>query len=213
MNTSLVNTGICGGHMRKQLDLLYKASGWGAALFIFAICALVIAQVSMNLIDKAAGALFGGAIGLTVPSYADFTGFFLATASFLALAHTLREGGHIRITLFIQHLPPRGRKFLELWSVGLAMALSGYFTWYTAMLVIESYTYNDLSSGMVAVPIWIPQSGMLLGLIILSIALVDEFINLISGGTPSYEGKGENLLASEDLVAEDLTRSVHGSDR
>jgi len=183
--------------MRRHLDRLYILSGWGAALFIFAICAVVIAQVGLNLIDKIAGAFFGGAIGLTIPSYADFTGFFLASASFLALAHTLREGGHIRISLVIQSLPAAVRRVLEIWSVGLAMVISIYFAWYTALLTHESWVYDDLSPGMIAVPIWIPQSGMLLGLIVLSIALVDEFVCLVSGRLPSYIDKGENLLAGD----------------
>jgi len=184
--------------MRKYLNRLYKASGWGAALFILAICVLVVAQVLLNLIDKIAKYMFGNAIGLTIPSYADFTGFFLASASFLALAYTLREGGHIRVTLFIQHLSPRNRYFMELWSVGLAAATTIYFAWYSTRLIYESFIYNDLSSGMVAVPIWIPQSGMLIGVVVLSIALVDEFICLLSGHEASFAGKGENLLEDKD---------------
>ncbi len=40
----------------------------------------------------------------------------------------------------------------------------------------------------VAVPLWIPQTAMLIGLVILSIALIDEFIGLVRGRTPSYLG-------------------------
>ena len=72
--------------MRKFLDSLYLASGWIAAFFIGAICALVVAQVCLNLIDRISGLLTGTAIGLTIPSYADFTGFFLAAASFSIMA-------------------------------------------------------------------------------------------------------------------------------
>ena len=63
-----------------------------AATFIAAICLLVFAQVLLNLVDRIAKMTTGAAIGLAIPSYADFTGFFLAASSFLALAYTLREG-------------------------------------------------------------------------------------------------------------------------
>lgn len=172
--------------MRKFLDSLYLASGWLAAFFIAAICTLVVAQVCLNLIDRIAGILTGTAIGLTIPSYADFTGFFLAAASFLALAHTLRQGAHIRVTLFISHLPDRIAGLLEFWCVAVAAAISVYFSYYTAFLVWESYQFHDLSPGMIAVPLWIPQTAMLAGLIILSIALIDELVGLIIGKTPSY---------------------------
>jgi TRAP-type C4-dicarboxylate transport system permease small subunit len=42
---------------------------------------------------------------------------------------------------------------------------------------------------MIAIPLWIPQSAMLLGLVILSIALVDELVSLFRGRTPSYAAK------------------------
>ena len=179
--------------MRKFLDRLYLASGWIAAFFIVAICVLVVAQVCLNLIDRIAGIMTGTAIGLTIPSYADFTGFFLAAASFLALAHTIRQGAHIRVTLFISHLPAGIARMVEFWCVAVGAAASVYFSWYTAILVWESYTFNDLSPGMIAVPLWIPQTAMFLGLVILSIALIDEFIGLVRGNTPSYATAAEEV--------------------
>ena len=62
--------------MRSILNGLYKVSLNAAAGFIVAICAVVMAQVFLNLIDRLSSVFFGGAIGLTIPSYADFTGFF-----------------------------------------------------------------------------------------------------------------------------------------
>lgn len=190
-----------GQSMRRLLDRLYLASGWMAAGFIGLICLLVVAQVALNLIDRIATSVTGSGIGLTIPSYADFTGFFLASASFLALAHTLREGGHIRVTLVIGHLPAGIRKGFEIWCVLLAAGITGYFAWYTGRLVFESFTYNDLSPGMVAVPIWIPQLGMLLGLVVLTVALVDELVSVLSGQLPSYVDKGEKLLEGDDRQA------------
>lgn len=180
--------------VRRTLDRLYSISGWFAACFIGLICLLVVVQVVLNLIDRISTVATGTAVGLTIPSYADFTGFFLAAASFLALAHTLREGGHIRVTLVLSHLPSGIRKIFELWCIGLATFISVYFVWYTARLTWESYSYNDLSAGMIAVPLWIPQLGMLLGLVVLAIALVDELVAVLDGGSPSYVDKGEKLL-------------------
>jgi len=180
--------------MRSVLDGLYRTSGWAAAFFILAICLVVIAQVLLNLADRFYGLLFDSAMGLTIPSYADFTGFFLAAASFLALAYTLREGGHIRVSLLLHHLPVRVQFYFELWCLTLVGCITIFFTYYMGSLVYESWRYGDMSSGMVAVPIWIPQSMILVGLAVLSIALVDEFISVAKGNKPSYEGKGENLL-------------------
>lgn len=190
--------------MRKLLNSLYKLSGGAAAVFLVAICLLVMAQVALNLLDRLSAAITGEAIGLTIPSYSDFTGFFLAAASFLALAYTLRDGSHIRVSLLLQGLPARVRHFVEIWCLAVGAAMAGYFTWYTASLVHESFVYGDLSSGMVAVPIWIPQTPMAVGLAVLTIALIDELATVLLGGEPSYAGKGENLLDQDhaDLHAE-----------
>ncbi|MCP3871237.1 MAG: TRAP transporter small permease [Gammaproteobacteria bacterium] len=188
--------------MRQGLDALYRYSGWAGAFFLGAIGVTVVAQVSLNLIDKLSVLLVGSAIGLTIPSYADFTGFFLAASSFLALAYTLREGGHIRVTLVIQHLRSGPRRIVELWCIGLAASIVGYFLWYSLALTHESFFYNDLSPGMVPVPLWIPQSAMSGGLLVLNIALIDELWGLLRGESPSYDGKGENLLQEKNPTTE-----------
>lgn len=183
--------------VRRWLDRIYLAGGWLAAIFIGLICLLVVAQVTLNLVDRVSTVLTGTAIGLTISSYSDFTGFFLAGASFLALAHTLREGGHIRVTLAIGNFSRPARRIMEVWCVMVALVIACYFTWYAALLVWESYSYHDLSTGMVAVPLWIPQSGMLFGLLILDLALLDDLVGILAGRTPSYESMGDELLTKK----------------
>jgi TRAP-type C4-dicarboxylate transport system permease small subunit len=184
--------------LRRGLNLLYLTSGWLAAASIAAICLLVLCQVCLNAIDRLSTLLTGSAIGLTIPSYADFTGFFLAAASFLALAYTLREGGHIRVSLILSHLHGKLRHALEIWCLLLCSGVTLYFSWYALLLVKESYEYHDLSSGMIAVPIWIPQAAMLVGLVVLSIALLDELFQTFCGRQPCYVAAGENLLDQPD---------------
>jgi hypothetical protein len=57
-------------------------------------------------------------------------------------------------------------------------------------MVRESIAFNDLSPGIVPVPIWIPQLTMALGLIVFSIAMIDELVTVIRGRTPAY-AKGD----------------------
>jgi len=183
--------------MRRLLDRLYKISCWLGACCIGLICLLVICQVLLNLLDRLSTLLTGSAIGLTIPSYADFTGFLLAAASFLSLAYSLRQGAHIRVVLLIGRLPEKLQRLVEIWCIACGLAISLYFTWYTAALTYESYAYHDLSSGMIAVPLWIPQTPMLLGLVVLSVAFVDELVAVCRGNPPCYAEKGEQLLSGD----------------
>ena len=55
-----------------------------------------------------------------------------------------------------------------------------------------------MSKGLLAIPLWVPQSAMGLGLLILTIALVDEFIGILRGQTPSYVENSTALFSGED---------------
>ena len=188
--------------MRTFLNGLYAFGGWLGAGCIAAICLLVVSQVGLNLIDRISTATTGQAIGMTIPSYADFTGFLLAAGAFLSLAWTLRQGGHIRVSLVTSHLPNRLQPLVDIWCLAVASAVTAYFTWYTALLVLESWTYHDLSAGMIAVPLWIPQFFMFFGLLILTVALIDDFVLSITGHLPvsSQRDGGEDVIANEEGI-------------
>lgn len=166
--------------MRKLLDGLYTGSGLLSAALIAAICLLVTAQVFLNLITK-----YGPFdINMTIPSYADFAGYMLAAASFLALSYTLMRGGHIRVTMVLNIVRPVFQLAAELFALTLCAAVSGFASFYMYRLVHESYEFGDVSSGIVAIPLYIPQSSVLAGLVILTIALVDLTIQTFRLGQP-----------------------------
>lgn len=183
------------GRIGRLLDGLYLGSAAAAALCLVAICAVVSLQVAANAADVVSEWLVGRPLGFIVPSYAEFAGFLLAAASFLALPHTLRCGVHIRVTSVLDRLGGRSLDGAELWCSLAGAALSGYFTWFTMLLVEESWRYGDLSPGMVPVPLWIPQASVAAGLAILTIAFVDRFVSLLTGRWPG-DGMAEDAAGA-----------------
>ncbi len=139
----------------------------------------------LNLITK----LFGTDYALIIPSYAELAGFFLAASSFLALAYTLMRGGHIRVSLVLQFLPKKIRLIFEIFSLTICAIVAIYATWYMGRLTFESYKFGDLSPGIIAVPLWIVQLSLVLGLAILSIALIDLTISTIIKRSPILKSK------------------------
>jgi TRAP-type C4-dicarboxylate transport system permease small subunit len=192
--------------MRTFLERLYTLSGGIAAAFICAIAGIVLAQVAANLIDQIATLVLGAPFGLVVPSYANFAGFFLTAATFFALAYTLKRGAHIRVTLVIQALGPKTRHLVEIWCILVGLAIAGFFTWYTFGLVAESYRFGDMSTGMVAIPIWIPQGALVLGGAVLTIALLDELVTALKGKTPAHERANVGIM-------EDVSEAERDNDR
>ena len=173
--------------MGRILDRLYLGAGILAGGCIAAIVLLVSAQIVLNGLGRA----FPGAVPTTIPSYADFAGFMLAAATFLALAHTLRAGGHVRVTLITGRLGPRWAVAAEAVVLLLGLLLAGALTWHMAALALESLHYGDLSVGIVAIPLALPQGVAVAGLALLCVALLHTLAELWARGAPVIADAGE----------------------
>lgn len=181
--------------MRTFLDKLYRAGGVLAAVFMFAIFSIVLLQVGANLIDFIIAGVTGQAIGLVIPSYAEIAGFMLAGTSFLALPYALRHATHIRVNLFIQRMGPRGRQLSDIWSFLIGFFLISWLALCSWELVLESYEYGDLSTGLIAVPIWIPQTTLALGTTLMAISLLDGFISSLLNKNFFVDGAADEMGA------------------
>nr|WP_298376129.1 TRAP transporter small permease [uncultured Halomonas sp.] len=163
--------------MHFRLRALYTLGGYTAAVCLCVICAMIALQVFGRLLDKLSTAIGAGSLDLTIPGLSEISGFLLVGASFLGLAYTFVHGGHIRVTLLTGQLPPKVRVFVELWCLSIALGLCGYLAWYTGVLMLDSIEFGEVSYGMVPVPLWIPQSAMLLGILLLTLALIEAWIS------------------------------------
>jgi len=150
--------------MRSALDRLYNAAGVTAALFLIGTLTMVIAGIAGRLLN------------FNVPGTDAYAGYCMAAAGFLALAHTLKRGEHIRVTLILEHLGPAAQRALELWALGVATLLAALFAYYSVRLSWQSWDFHDISTGNDATPLWIPQLAMALGTTVLCIAFVDELV-------------------------------------
>ena len=155
--------------MRQSLDRLYNAAGVLAALFLVGTLVMVLLGIAGRLLN------------FHVPGTDSYAGYCMAAAGFLALAYTLQRGEHIRVTLLIEHLGPRAGRALEFWSLGVATVLSGAFAYFSIRLSFQSWDFNDISTGNDATPLWLPQLSMALGVTILFIAFVDNFVRELKG--------------------------------
>ena len=149
--------------MRKLLDSLYDGAAWLAALFMVGLLAMVLLGVVSRLLH------------FHVPGTDAYAGYLMAGSGFLALAHTLKRGEHIRVTLLLSSLRGRARRGLEMWALSAAVALSALFAFYSVRLAWNSRAFNDVSTGNDATPLWIPQIAMALGSLVLVVAFVDEW--------------------------------------
>lgn len=150
----------------KFLDALYLGGGVLAALFLIAILVLIVIQ----MLARWTGQVFSGA--------PDYAGYCMAAASFLAFAHALNRGAHIRVSIVLNALGSK-RYWLEVWCFALGAAAATYLAWYAVKATSWSHKFHDVSQGQDATPLWIPQLGMSIGAVLLAICFWDNLLRLI----------------------------------
>jgi TRAP-type C4-dicarboxylate transport system permease small subunit len=161
--------------IRRFLDGLYTFAGYVAGVFLIVIFGLMLCLA------------LGREVGFNIPAGDDFAAWSMAALAFLGLAYTFKSGEVIRVGLVLDRLHGRARRAVELGCLLVATGLVGYFAWYALSMTYDSYRFNDMAQGVLAVPLWIPQLGYSLGLAILAIAFADEVVRVLSGRPPSYE--------------------------
>jgi TRAP-type C4-dicarboxylate transport system permease small subunit len=155
--------------VRRALDGLYEGAAWLAALFMIGLLLTVLLSIVSRLLH------------FHVPGTDAYAGYLMAASGFLALAHTLKRGEHIRVTLLLTVLKGRAHHALELWALAAGALLATLAAWYSCRLAWQSHVFNDISTGNDATPLWIPQLSMAAGSLILVVALVDELVLELRG--------------------------------
>jgi len=168
---------IGGVGMRRWLNGLYRFCGFMAGLLVAFIFLIILAQI------------VGRRFGLVIPSANELAGFAMAGATFLALAPTLRAGGHIRVSVVVGRLRGRIRRNIEVVACTFSLLASGYTTYHLGVLVWNSYRYGDLAPGLLPLPLWLPQGLLAVGMGAFTIALADTLGSLLHGELPPFLGE------------------------
>ena len=150
--------------MRRALDRLYDG------------CAVLAACFMVGLLVAVLLSILGRQLHFNIPGIDAYAGYLMAGAGFLALAHTLKRGEHIRVTLLVGRLSGRAQRAMELWALFAASLLAALGAFYSVRLSWQSWQFHDVSTGNDATPLWIPQLSMALGTVVLAIAFVDELL-------------------------------------
>jgi len=176
--------------MRRLLDFLYALGAGLAALSLFAIFLVMMAQVVMREMQ------------LQLPAADDISAYLCVSTTFFALAATFKRGELIRVGMLLDKLPPGLRRGAELAVLALAAALVAYITFWTAQDMWFSWEIEEVAQGTVPIPLWIPKMAVPLGAGLLLVAVIDEFLIVLGGAKPSYVVAAEERAAAGDFSAE-----------
>lgn len=160
--------------LTRTLHAIYQATGVLAGIFLVAICVIVSAQIVARQ------------LGTIIPSADEYAGFCLAATSFLGLAYSFRSGSHIRVTLFLQGLRGLGGRIVLVLALVAAAAMTLLLAWHTIAMVAQNLSRGEVTSGLVPMPLWVPQLGMAVGVSLFGIAILEDLACALTGRDPAF---------------------------
>lgn len=148
----------------RLLDKFYRTLLYlGAVSMVVTLVAIMLGPI-------------GRQIGFDIPGLDAYAGYSIAASLFLSMPAALRNGDHIRVTLFLDRMKGTTRKIFDYWCLMAASGVSAYFAYFAVRLVMISFETHDVSPASDASPLWIPQLTMAIGAIGLFIAFIEELI-------------------------------------
>ena len=150
------------------LNGLYRLAGFLAALCMVMIAVLVTLSIVTRLLS------------IYIPGLTEYSGYAMAAGSFLALAYTFSEGGHIRVELVLSRLDDSARWVAEIWCLSVSSIVTAFLAWYMTRLVYFSWKFEERSEGADAILLWQPQALVMVGAIILALAVLHHLVKCLA---------------------------------
>ncbi len=179
--------------LRRLLRVVDRLS-WAAAIVAAACLALLATVILAEVISV-------WAFNRSLEFSWEYGAFLMAGAFFLGLGWTLQQGGHVRVGILAEHLPPTAARLLDLGASLIGLIIAGFLTMALAGLAWSSFVDGSRTFTATATPLAIPQGIITIGALILTLQLAARLIRLFidddeaskpsggssppSGGSPS----------------------------
>jgi len=171
--------------MRKILDGAYDGSLFLAGVFLVLI---FVVMISESILRK---------LGGFVPGASELVGWFCAAAGFLALPATFKRGDMVRVGVLIDSLPDRLRKPVLLACLTLAIVFSAYMLRAVIGYMWSDFRSEETTQGMIEIALWIPQLSFLVGIVLLTVAVLDELV--VAAYAPAARLRAEKEMSVADV--------------
>lgn len=111
----------------------------------------------------------------------ELTGYLVVAIVMFGAAETLLRGEHINVDLLTAERHGIAKTIIEIWGNTAVIFVAATLLIATHATLSYSYNFNIVSNGYLEVPMWIPQSSMLVGGVLLLLAAVMRIIALLRG--------------------------------
>ncbi len=171
-----------------------RGAAWLSGFALIATCALVMVEVLLRKF-----------LGMTLGGMDEITGYVLAVSVTWTLAFALLEQAHIRIDVLYNLAGRRMRAALDLISLAAMTGFMLLVTYWAGQLLTSTLQFGSTSNSALQVPLWLPQSLWLGGLVFFSLTLLLLCLRVIVyllRGDAAGISRVAGIKAVEDEVGE-----------
>jgi len=149
-------------------DRLSKACGIMAGIMMLAGVTLTLTEIVLRTF-----------FSKTTYIAEEYTGYLMVAITFLALAYTLKEKGHIRMTFLHSVVKGKARILLDIYTFIVGLVICSIITYTTAQFFWDSVVSQTRSMHVSATYLAIPQFFMPLGFLVMTIQFFAEIVRSI----------------------------------
>jgi TRAP-type C4-dicarboxylate transport system permease small subunit len=120
----------------------------------------------------------------------ELSSYMLQFIAFFSMGILLIEKRHIRVTFLIEKLTGTKRKILELFTTFLTIPYSIILVIYGFKFTENAFRIGSKSPTLLATPLWIPYSFIMICGILLIMAAISSMISIMQ---ESYKESGEQI--------------------
>lgn len=177
------------GAMAKTIDWLSNGAG--------AICGIaILGLVFIISFEVIARYLFNSPTSWVT----EYSLYIFVGTSFLAAGYAHLEDSHIRVEVFLDRLSLNARQLSLQMSAWVGLLFMLVAAWQMIIFVGSEYQGGAKAWGLLATPLWIPETPVAVGLSIFALAVLGEARKLSPGLSRGRELTGVLLLAAMALV-------------
>jgi len=109
----------------------------------------------------------------------EVSAYMLVALSFLGLAYTWRQGGHVRITILVSRLPSKAAAWVRLAGLIVVFFFILEMDQSAYKMVIYALQINMRSSTFLMIPLFWPQLPIFVGFIMLTLMVFVDIVRAI----------------------------------
>lgn len=152
-----------------------------AALILFAMLLVSAEVISRKFFN------------MPIPGQLELGELLMPPIIFLAIAYTQSTGGHVRMTIVIDHMPPAWRHAAEITVKILAIAVYAVLCFYSAKFAWRTWQFHDVTMSPPYFLIWPSAIMVPIGMFLVTLRVYLEVLHLLF---PKLLPDGEPGLAS-----------------